>query len=72
MNEKGDKIMLIYKSKENGIQYARLIFDKKKSYVQDSNDFRLLKEYFPSEDATGKYKIEIIPTFNDFIILAQN
>jgi hypothetical protein len=30
INEKGDKIMLIYKSKENGIQYARLVFDKKK------------------------------------------
>jgi hypothetical protein len=30
-----------------------------------------LKRYFPSEDATGKYKIEVVPTLNDFIILAQ-
>jgi hypothetical protein len=71
LNERGDKIMMIYKSKDS-LQYARLVFDKNKTYKQDTNDFKSLKETFPSDDATGKYTINIHPTLNDFIILAQN
>ncbi len=73
-NEKGDKMLMIYR-KNDKFNFLRLSLDlkdpKNKKYKQENFDFKNLKEYIGEEQKIKNFIFRVLPVNNDFLIVVQ-